>query len=61
MSKPTRQFVEGVLAAQVAVAEVTSALPIGGMSQDTWNVICKINLRLCEIALATIEQIEKVK
>jgi hypothetical protein len=50
--RTNRQYLQGILAATVAVSEVTGKLPLNGMGDDTWKVICSINERLLALAAA---------
>lgn len=50
MAKRTRGYLDGVMAACVAVAEITGKQPMDGMSNREWELISKINAKLIEMA-----------
>jgi hypothetical protein len=46
-----KEFLDGLLTATVAVAEITGKLPLDEMPDQTWKLICSINKRLLELSL----------
>jgi tellurite resistance protein len=53
-----RQFLDGLIAASVAVAEETQDMKLADMQQQTWETICKIQARLLRLAAAEAERLE---
>lgn len=54
--RPT--YIDGVLAAQVALAEIVGPMKMADMDQPTWDLICKLNVRFCEMALDEIKRLD---
>ena len=59
MTKPSRRYLDGLLAASVAVAEIIGPMKLGEMTDQTWEVINKIQGRLLFLAAAEAERLEK--
>jgi hypothetical protein len=59
MGKPSREFLQGLLTASAAVAEVTSDILMKDMQEQTWQIINKINLRLLELATTEARRLEE--
>lgn len=55
MPKP-RRYLEGLLAANVAVAQIVGKLKMGDIQQQTWDITNEIQLRLLEMAAAEAER-----
>jgi tellurite resistance protein len=52
-----RQFLQGLIAAKVALAEVHGELEVKEMSDQTWILTCKLNKRLNELIKAEVEKL----
>jgi hypothetical protein len=48
-SKKNRGYLDGLMAATIAVAEITGKQPVDGMSDREWELIGKISLKLIEM------------
>lgn len=47
--KRNRQYLDGIMEATIAVAEITGKQTMDGMSDREWELIGRINLRLIEL------------
>lgn len=57
--KATWQFIQGLLAAQIVVAEVTGKQRIDGMSDREWKLISELHCRLAELSAAKAREWEE--
>jgi hypothetical protein len=53
---PTGQYVQGLMAAQIALAEIVRPMKSADMPEQLHDFICKINIRLCELCLEEIQR-----
>lgn len=52
-------YFQGILAAHVAVAEITGAQRLEGMADREWKLICEINRRLADLAAVAVNDVSK--
>jgi uncharacterized protein YaaR (DUF327 family) len=53
-----RDYLQGILVATVAVAEVTGKIKIGDMTDQTWRVINEINEKLLSLAASEADRLD---
>lgn len=56
MAKP-RRYLEGLLAANIAVAQIVGKLKMDDIQQQTWDITNEIQARLLEMAATEAEQL----
>lgn len=61
MKTRDRGTLNGLLAALVAVAEITGPMPMDGMTNQTWQMICKISARLAELAAIEARRLDDAR
>lgn len=54
-----RDYLQGLLAGTVAVAEVTGKIKIADMTDQTWKVVNEINERLLALASAEADRLDR--
>lgn len=56
MAKKRKTYLDGLLDAMIAIAEVTGPIKLSDMQPQTWQVLTEFNIRLTKMAADEADQ-----